>query len=902
MQVSNAEWDAEERTWKYRVQLYQMIGNQDNSKRVDVTHGRTVRSIRACAWLERSLLQEFHGALLLPNLSIALGVPDLQNVEHEVDPILLTNWFSDVLNGVRGQGELMIIGGPEATAASPHDSIMGSESMEAFLYRTTIDESSFLDENEPSPLLEARPATINNNKGTSSDDPFENALPWKWTESLCVGVCQPDLNDTDATRRGQRRPKMGAMKALDMLQCTSRALGDAQSFDQADSFVDGPLDMPVVQPASSGLAIHNELLEAEKVLIWDWRKSSLTGMEKLRVLQEQEKQVGAAWKRFAISISNLFAYEKDIETARLGDSKSRRELHMPYKKLQKSAVDDCLRSLARQKFDRAAPALESIAPMLGALVADLSAILPSVHAYLEAVSDLSQRKQKQQELLTNPQSESNTAADMSNKSLRDQLEAGFRDLHLLARGPASSTKGTSQKASSMSGVELAQIQTMEYRILTNEGVLKEALTAFCAATPVRNARIAHKYFQAEAIQTAMLQSAATTMRTKISVASKDSLSKMIHRHHEESKEDQATEMALVKRIVYIGKSNVPTMDATETDESAEDSGAEQCLAQCRERMGRWDAKLAMGIMEVVGVKDANVRVEETTRDLRMVRKYAISLREHVQKCTEALDILKMAMLQGAQGDIRDVRHNLMKKLQRVFAATFPETPASGKRAAMPSRSVLEGAGIDLSDVAGWIGKDPKSCGKILEDYLEAKDSSMDWLLENLGQLLKDYNERVECIESFVYMECVGIQLEKHCSQERASKLEIFEKKTDITSAMNVATRKRMPKLVDELKLKLDALGGDVTHTMVKEAKEAHLESKTIKQELHDLAVRRLTRSRETSTERVIALMAFWAKDEESTAAAELKLLKQIINVLEESSCRLDIESYSKCAPRPKFHR
>ena len=69
----------------------------------------------------------------------------------------------------------------------------------------------------------------------------------------------------------------------------------------------------------------------------------------------------------------------------------------------------------------------------------------------------------------------------------------------------------------------------------------------------------------------------------------------------------------------------------------------------------------------------------------------------------------------------------------------------------------------------------------------------------------------------------------------------------------------MPALVEELKAKLEAVGADVSHTMVKESKEAHLESKALKQELHSLAMRRLTRSRETSTERVIALMTVWAK-------------------------------------------
>jgi hypothetical protein len=49
----------------------------------------------------------------------------------EVDSRLLTNWLSDVLNGVRGQGELIF---------TLRDTIqlIASESMEAFLYRTDL--------------------------------------------------------------------------------------------------------------------------------------------------------------------------------------------------------------------------------------------------------------------------------------------------------------------------------------------------------------------------------------------------------------------------------------------------------------------------------------------------------------------------------------------------------------------------------------------------------------------------------------------------------------------------------------------------------------------------------------------------------------------------------------------
>lgn len=90
--------------------------------------------------------------------------------------------------------------------------------------------------------------------------------------------------------------------------------------------------------------------------------------------------------------------------------------------------------------------------------------------------------------------------------------------------------------------------------------------------------------------------------------------------------------------------------------------------------------------------------------------------------------------------------------------------------------------------------------------------------------------------------------------------EAWDKRTEISTAINVATKKKIPKLVSELKIKLDKLP-QVSHTTVIRAKESHLTSKTLKSELHKLANRRFGRAQEVSTERVIAIMSLWAKRE-----------------------------------------
>jgi hypothetical protein len=189
---------------------------------------------------------------------------------------------------------------------------------------------------------------------------------------------------------------------------------------------------------------------------------------------------------------------------------------------------------------------------------------------------------------------------------------------------------------------------------------------------------------------------------------------------------------------------------------------------------------------------------------------------------------------------------------------------SQPRSGSPSISILENAGIKLNDPAGWLSsvaeqKSKVSCGASLLAYLESRDTDTEAFLAKLERQLQDYKIRIEFIESYVYMQCVGIQLEKHFSKIRANALAAFEKKTDIQTAVNIAQRKKLPVLVKELTEKLNAIAPGVTHTTVKESKEAHLLSKSLKTEIGDLALRRFQRVKETSMDRIVSLMSIWAK-------------------------------------------
>lgn len=844
----------------------------------DFATGFSLRSLQDFHWLEQALTAEFFGGLLLPSLSIYLGVSDIGNCQHEVDSRLLTNWLADTLNGVRGQGEI--------TFRLTKVDVATCESMKAFLYRTDLSQVLELPKSPrtPTPRRERRG---NNRNDTDT---------WNFFPELCYSGC---VKPPSPVKQAMQTP-------VNMIKnCSSPALGSARTFNvQQDSFVE-----PVTfEDLNTSLSIHANLLKAERDLIWSWRTRSLLAMEKLGVLQEQEKHIGASWKRFAISVSNLFAYEKDVETARLGDSKSRRELQMPYRKLQKSSVDDCLRILALQKVERTTPSIEAINVMISAYVADLSMVQPSVQAYLEGLQQLAQQ-QAISEKLKNDKSPQMTS-DPS-ETLADKIHASLTEVKKQLTSGQEIANGKGKKDEDRRHRQRQQVQRIENRLLMNEAILKDFMTTLCRTAPVRTARMMHCYLEKELAQCIALRSAAADIKGKINIASKEALSNMNQRHQMETKEDRNMELQLVYKIVNIGNSKKFRKEEDDDDKSVEvEKGVElsqdsveeearktklrdKAMNYCRDRIGRWDAKVAMSIMEAVGVSDANVRVEETTRDLRLVRKYAIGLRENVQRCADALDILRMSIFQGGVGDIRDLRAEFMAEFQNLLSITY--VPVEDGNVQMPTK-LLAKEGIDISDPNGWRSNDGGTCGNSISAYIETRDSGTEWLLESLGELLREYNQRVEAVESFVYMECVGIQLEKHFSQSRATALAAFEKKTDITSAINIATRKKMPVLVKELQAKLESVGGAVSHTTVKEAKEAHLESKGLKQELHNLAMRRLNRARETSTERAIALMTLWSKEEESSSQTEEDILKELITLLQESVKKIDFEAYVTACP------
>jgi hypothetical protein len=185
--------------------------------------------------------------------------------------------------------------------------------------------------------------------------------------------------------------------------------------------------------------------------------------------------------------------------------------------------------------------------------------------------------------------------------------------------------------------------------------------------------MAWNYFKVEASQAKLLQTAASSLLSQLKLAPSSAIAEMAKNHAEEAKTDNEKEAALVQRILDIGIETKYSPTGSDTGgvggggndvESAdeedrtgeEDQQIRHALGQLafnlwKNRAGRWDADLTLALMEAAGVDDALVRVEQTTRDLRLVRKYAIALSENLNRSIEAMDHLtELVVVDGLLSD------------------------------------------------------------------------------------------------------------------------------------------------------------------------------------------------------------------------------------------------------------
>jgi hypothetical protein len=599
------------------------------------------RSLKDIVWLERALRDEFHGALIFPSLSMTLtsgtdwttavkldketfdrgewdpatlseelleavldeeGFYDLgedEEKEPPFDPKFLSDWFSDILNGVRGKGELIL-----NYSSSRMVDIMHSEAMESFFYKVK------------EPLVDLH---FMKKKGRQNWLPINLDLG-----SLAFKDNSDDTDDGNCTMKGLMTFPMLCLS--NMNSCHSGATDSVISTKEKHHSKQR-------SPEFWQRSMLSDELKVQSYYIGLQRENTLRSMYRLRILLEKEALVSAAWKRFAISLSNLFTAGKDIESCKVGDSKGKKD----YSKVSKEKVDDSLRVLARQKVDRATPSLKVLSGMLSAYYADFSSVNSSLTAFTDGLKKLERERQ----------AGSSTVDENWKQALK-------------AVSPLTLFQDTD-------GIKDTQTIEMEKRVFEqrqsfNESLMKSSLTQLCNSIDIRVSRMSWKLFKMEAGQASLLSNAAEQVLGNLNKELQE----------EESFGDVHSddfELGLIKRFLDLGskrkykynpypKSSSSSHTDSDSDLMSENGSAfmddsvtentasvhnplvDKIMDRARDRIGRWDAELTLSILKMSGDENAEILIEDCTREVRTVQRLAESLQAQVNRCSDAIEMLK----------------------------------------------------------------------------------------------------------------------------------------------------------------------------------------------------------------------------------------------------------------------
>lgn len=848
VEVTPGVYDEDIKMCKYNIIVRKKISDGRSKSSNEFVTASVYRTLKDFLWLEEALREEYHGSLLIPLLSLSI----VKSVEHTSDEYLeedwdpvrysfshienqifatqpvdnarLADWLSAVLNFVRGNGELIF------KQIHPID-IVHSEAMECFLYKT------------------------------SNSLPEPHYKDWKRAH-----------NDTNWLRASLSKIiYVNQSKDSSSLQSV---LKDVMNLNALCFQLDP--DGKKNRDCSWRESIYSEDLKVQQKYIFAQSQNSLKAMHSLHNLFRREMLLGAAWKRFAISLSNLYAAQNQI--CNIGEET------MKNTKRDKK-LDECLRILARQKMDRAAPSLKIMSGMIDSYYADLASVEPNLHEYVENI-DLISRD------------------DSNNNWSRMRLVNPLQKVLC----------GMSSETSTSIPIKSEDDTAIKKCLQINEERIKASLLQYCLSMPIRLSRMSWKFFKMEFGQINLLLTATEKMQSIIrklglTNSNVDAMDLV----------DDGAELQLVRCVLDLGlkrkykyvassKSTVTSSSLSSSDGSTENqsSTAEgenhideehinygpvftQVLSFASERHGRWNEELVKMILAASGIENATNLMESNSRECKIISKCATRLRKEVGRCRDALHHLQYSA-HGIchedtdlpkQADISDLRDSFLFDLAAVLAGSW------GKEVISPIYDdVLASRGINSLDPAGWTLTISSSedaagkCGSKAFKYQQSRDCDSLAFFNRIMDRLKDFDHLIENLESFVYMHRLGEHIESHYSRIRSRALVEWEKKTDLTTAITLASKKKLPLLVKELEAKINAIPSSVSYSGVKAAKERHLGSKMVKKNLESLATRRLQRIKESGCYLSLSIMNEWALREDSSAKYELRHLVDVIKEIE----------------------
>jgi len=924
--------------WKYTISI---------SKKGKIYS--TNRSLQDFFRLEQALIQDTGGSLVVPLLEKYCipadyndgvsgkrpknGTPPitvasiLNNPKEHVPSEAIENWMNDVVHGVRGEGEVLM------TMIVPPDQVVQLEPMQTFWVVTPPGEAvEFRNVKDPPYFLIGSGSQLNGIQHYSPSrkqggERLTTETLWKSMfscfEPTSLGLSGKDPAGSkdlsyDTTETSIQLSKSSRISSELFHASSSRAgtpnkngLVDYDEFD-LHLEVSTSNDEDLIERYGEFEELNPEL-NAYRLYFASYHRFLPRVEKKLHSLIQLESAEGTAWKRFAIAITNLFNCEQELQESKANGN----ALRKASKFYNKSEIDDGLRLLARNRNERGTLALQALQIMMESLMNDVASVPRSLQAYVRFLQTL-----RGDDNFYPYKIEKHTASNISSpvsfdsgekvksfvaqqttllktkvESVRKQLSPEtYKSKNIRSLGD-----NTDDDSFDESEIAFTKATPECDKMVANEAILQTALRTLCQSTHIRMARIGWKFFKAEIGQAEALQTAAMALSEKLSPPVAQKYFKELRgRHQKEDRADDAVEIKLLEKILQLGNSTEGQQDKF-NEEIHKD-----VMEQANERLGRWNAAFALRIMEAAGAQDAEVRVEETSRELRQVRKHAIDLRAALDRCSETLGALVTTMETSSNSTtsstpsrIQTARSSFLSAASLMFSGTFVDLGGRD----MPSEALLHDAGIDVSDHYGWLtafeserfrskeySADGAKCGKKASEYFKVKEDGITTLLQSIATCLEQYERRVESIESFVFMQCVAIQLEKHFSKVRADSLAEWEKKTDLTQAIAVASKKRLPKLVKELEGKLESLDNNISHTFVKQAKERHLMSKTLKSDIQDLAARRLERLKECAVDQIVELIRLWAQHEDRATTTELRVALEVTKEIEQAIRKADIEA------------
>ena len=136
-------------------------------------------------------------------------------------------------------------------------------------------------------------------------------------------------------------------------------------------------------------------------------------------------------------------------------------------------------------------------------------------------------------------------------------------------------------------------------------------------------------------------------------------------------------------------------------------------------------------------------------------------------------------IQNEAGRLTKNRRDFLSDLSVVFSGSMNSKNRRKSRDLREYENILIKDGINVHDSFGWLSISHKEnhhdnnggcCGKVASKYENVRELGTLQLIEQLEELLKDQRDRVKRMESFVFMNCVGIQIEKHYSRSRSEAL------------------------------------------------------------------------------------------------------------------------------------